>query len=289
MKNILYIFISVAILVSCQNNENKTSLKEKIAELEKENIDLHSGAAKMANNIDTYRLMLDELDLSISALDDHHSKTIILSTNFKDDVNLKDDIKEHITHLNAQLSNLKLQSKHMHNSINELHKNDSLDTDSINFLSIELDIAIDKIVKRNDEIDDLRNNIKASDTENHLLDEQLKENEMYASVLYEIIHTRFYYVGLTNELLEKGIIEDEQIKGHGHLYKLNANANDGLFTPVIADNTDTIKFSSVTAKLLSLHPESSYSFIGTDTLKGIYIKDFKQFWDKTEFMVVQLD
>jgi len=289
MKKVLYIILSFIILVSCQNIETKSSLKDKIASLEKENSELHSGAAKMADNIDSYRLMLDELDVNIAALDQHHSKVITLSTNYKDDVKIKDDIKEHINYLNAQLSNLKLRSKHLHNNIKELCKNESLNADSLEFLKLEFDIAVSKIVKRNDEIEELRQSIKANDKENNFLDKELKENELYTSVLYEIIHTKFYCIGSADELLEKGIIVDENLKSNSHLYRLNAKANDGLFTPVFADKTDTIMFNSKSAKLLSVHPDDSYSFIGGDTLTGLYINDYKKFWDKSEFLIVQID
>ena len=114
---------------------------------------------------------------------------------------------------------------------------------------------------------------------------EYRNQKSYSEVLYTIIHTKFYFIGTQEELLLKEIIR----KTETNAYELNADASDALFKFIIADEQSLIALDADSVKLLSVHPSKSYEYLGEGHVDALKINDYKQFWDKTEYLIIQVN
>jgi len=108
----------------------------------------------------------------------------------------------------------------------------------------------------------------------------------------EEMHQVYYVVGEAKELKEKGITTKEGgLMGLGGSKKLDVSKLDiSLFKMVDERDLTSIPLFSKKAKLVTNHPESSYSFKldAAGQTESIEITDRKRFWMATDYLVVEV-
>ncbi len=83
-------------------------------------------------------------------------------------------------------------------------------------------------------------------------------------------------------------LKDMKILSRGHIQA--ENANESYFTKGDLRELNQILTHSKEAKVLTLHPESSYSFmLDEDNNRILNIKDAKAFWSSSKVLVIQVD
>ena len=290
MVKYFYVVAMAILLISCQNSNNESDVNadnaqnEVLDNLKMENETLSKGDYDMAMDIYSYRVMLEEIEKELSEIDDKSTKVISLTDNIGDDVSLVDDIMMHLHYINASIHNLRLKSNHLNNNLAELKKNEALDRDSIRILKQELQETINNVLAKDSDIAELHENNKLEHPDYDSVVSNYRDQKSYSEVLYSIIHTKFYYVGTKDDLLLKGIVED--VDG---VIKISANASDDLFSTINVEKQDVIDFEADDANILSVHPVDSYEFVKAESITGLKVLDYKKFWDKTEFLIVQID
>lgn len=289
MIKYFYAIAVTVLLISCQNSNNESDKSTDDAqaivlnELRMENETLNNGDYDMVSDIYAYRIMLEEIQKELSEIDDKSSKVISLTSNVGDDVNLVDDIMMHLQYINASIHNLRLKSNHLNNNIAELRKNEAIDRDSIRILKQQLQESVNNVLAKDSEITEMHKAMDVDHPDYETVVAEYHDQKSYAEVLYSIIHTKFYYVGTKDDLLQKGVIED--IDGE---IKISADASDALFTPINVELQDVIEFTASEVNVLSAHAEGSYEFVGENPITGLKVLDYKIFWDKTEFLIMEI-
>ena len=286
---ILLAFLSI---FSCQNSQ-EVSEKQKqsetdsmlIAKLSKENAVLMSGTFAKTQDIEDYRVVLEEIEQQLVEMDEKSFNVITLSKNTNEDKMIEDDIMSHLKHINASLHNVRLKSNHLYESHKSLSQNESVNQDSVEILRKELHQSINKVLEKEKEIDKMHEEMTIEGDYYKDLYSEYQKQKSYSEVLFSIIHTKYYFVGTKEELLEKGIVK----KADEEMLIPNADANDGLFKAVDVDKQNIIKLNSNTVNLISVHSEGSYELVGENPITGLKILDYKMFWDKTEFLIIEVE
>ena len=298
MKSTLTIIAISLLLFACggeQASENlvdeNSELKKELAELTAMNNEYEEGIGLFENDIESYRTALAEIEENIAAVDTKHQMVIDLKGNVEGDKSVEADILAHIDHIHAIMLNSKHKINHLNKSLDEAVKSGKISEDSIQVLDqtfYDLATAVyvqDKVIKgMHTMIVDDAAKIKE-------LDKKYESQKMESEVLHLIINTKFYVVGTKDELLEKGIISEEGgLLGLNRVHKLSADANATLFTTIDAVSEYIINFEAKEAKALTLHSEENYLFLGEqdNAITGIEINDYKAFWDKSDFLVIEI-
>ena len=284
---ILIAFLSI---LSCQNSQDnidkvKSSDSELIAKLSKENSDLSSGVFNKVENVKAYRRLQKEIEQQLIEIDDKSSTVIKLARNKSDNIELEDDIMLHLKHINTSLHNIRLKSNSLYESHKAFISNGIMHQDSVKVLRKELHQSINKVLDKEKEIDKMHEQIALEGESYKDLYEEYQKQKSYSEVLYSIIHTKFYFIGTKDELLEKSIVENIDAE----ILIPNADANNVLFTSIIVEKQNFIKLNSNKVNLISAHPKDSYELVGDNTITGLNIIDYRLFWDKTDFLIIEVE
>jgi hypothetical protein len=292
-KIVLLLVTVSLIIVSCTTKTKKenTALKAEIAKLKNENSKLKNEEFTMSSEIGEYRLMLEDIDENIAALDSkNHIVKEILTTD-KNDEDVEDDILLHISHMHSLLENSSHKVLFMEKNVKQLRKVDNADYEEIHRLEMEVHNMARTIVARDNEIGALHEMVIAEGIGISALLDAYNEQTLYTDVLKEIINTAFFVAGTKKELRDMGIVDMKGgFVGIGRVKALNENASLEFMIPIDIDKTDDIELDGKKAELITPHPDDSYSIVYNDNeaVTNVNIEDKLHFWQETNYLVIEL-
>lgn len=109
-----------------------------------------------------------------------------------------------------------------------------------------------------------------------------EEVEQIASKQDELLNTAWYVYGTKKELKERKILVD------GDVLK-DSSFDADYFTKIDIRNTIVIPLNSKSAKVLTTHPEDSYTLIkGANDEYTLRIKDPSAFWSVSKYLVIRV-
>lgn len=144
----------------------------------------------------------------------------------------------------------------------------------------------EELHKANVKIEDLNVRVDSLNVENEKVNQEKKDALDEAEQLTNKLNTCYYVVGSKSELKENKIIET------GFLKKtkiLEGDFERSYFTKADKRTLGVVKLYSNKAKVLSKHPEGSYSIVDNGGAKELVINDVSSFWELTNFLIVQVD
>lgn len=103
------------------------------------------------------------------------------------------------------------------------------------------------------------------------------------------LQTAWYITGTRKELKEKGVISPKGgVLGMGKTSTVNNEIDNSQMNTVNIYQTTSIPVNAKKAKLISVHPSSSYSFkkVG-DEVASIEILNADEFWKNTKYLVLE--
>ncbi len=100
------------------------------------------------------------------------------------------------------------------------------------------------------------------------------------------LHTAYYMFGSTKELKEAKIIDK---KGLFSPKKINQNFDKDLFIKIDIREKTRFNINSKKIKILSVHPENSFTIIGKKPVEAIEINNPEEFWSVSKYLVIILD
>lgn len=173
---------------------------------------------------------------------------------------------------NASTTNSRLK-KTLEETVNSLSAELEKKTAELNSLREELARKDIRIAEQQEEISTLNANVNSLTADN-----AGKARTMAAQE--EQLNTAYYVFGTKNELREQNILKRGDVLRSGDF-------NTDYFTRIDVRVTKTIKLYSKSAKLLTSHPEGSYSLDkdaqGQYTLR---ITDVQKFWSVSKYLVI---
>jgi chromosome segregation ATPase len=144
----------------------------------------------------------------------------------------------------------------------------------------------EELFKANVKIDNLNVRVDSLNEVNETVNQEKQAALDEAAELTNKLNTCYYVVGSKKELKENKIIST------GFLKKtkiLEGDFERTYFTKADKRKLNVVKLFSKKAKVLSKHPEGSYSIVDRGETKELVINDATSFWELTNFLIVQID
>ena len=287
MKNLINIFLITIVVTGCTTKNENAALRAELEALAEENEMLAVGDIEMELTIEAYQSMLLEIDENLAVIDEKHG--VVEGHIDSDAETVEEDIQMHMEHIHGTMTNTKHKVAKMQENIDDLYQDEELDDEVILALELELDEAADAIIARDVVIEVLNEAVVEEEIEIEVLTEAYAEQAVLSAVLYGALNTAYVVVGTKKELKENGIIDSEGgFLGLGRVKSLAADADDDWFIPIPINETEEIDLACKKAKLLTSHPESSYSLKGDKTIESLVIIDPIAFWDKSDFLIIEI-
>lgn len=193
---------------------------------------------------------------------------------------LKDN-KEKLAKLQSQLKNSKYQSSQFQKTVERL--NAEIESKTAMIFSLQEELA-----KRDVRIQELDNAVSELAGQVNTLSEETEKQKSTISSQEKEINTVYYVFGTTKELKEQKIISG------GGLFKasevMKGDFNKNYFTKEDLRTFKQVSLESKKAKLLTTHPEGSYTFEKNDKdLLTLVITNPTEFWSLSKYLVIKVD
>ena len=180
--------------------------------------------------------------------------------------------RELIAKLQKQLANGTLKGAQLQKTIEGLQKQLEEKDAQLQTLREELDKKDIHIAA----LDETGNNLN---TKTNRLTAESNQKTETINAQDKQIHTAWYVFGTKKELKEQSIIQDGKV--------MTGNFNKNYFTKVDIRNLSEIKLYSKSAKLLTIHPSSSYSLVrDANKQYTLHITNSQLFWSTSKYLVV---
>ena len=180
--------------------------------------------------------------------------------------------RELIAKLQKQLANGTLKGAQLQKTIEGLQKQLEEKDAQLQTLREELD-------KKDIHIAALDETVNNLNTKTNRLTAESNQKTETINAQDKQIHTAWYVFGTKKELKEQSIIQDGKV--------MTGNFNKNYFTKVDIRNLSEIKLYSKSAKLLTIHPSSSYSLVrDANKQYTLHITNSQLFWRTSKYLVV---
>ena len=180
--------------------------------------------------------------------------------------------RELIAKLQKQLANGTLKGAQLQKTIEGLQKQLEEKDAQLQTLREELD-------KKDIHIAALDETVNNLNTKTNRLTAESNQKTETINAQDKQIHTAWYVFGTKKELKEQSIIQDGKV--------MTGNFNKNYFTKVDIRNLSEIKLYSKSAKLLTIHPSSSYSLVrDANKQYTLRITNSQIFWSTSKYLVV---
>lgn len=178
----------------------------------------------------------------------------------------------------------KLQQQINASSVNTTKLQEALKklTQQLEEKTVEIDSLKSQLAQRDVKIQELGQSVEQLQAENTQVKAESEVNAEIARNQDAQLNTAYYVYGTTKELKQQKILVD------GDVLKTN-DFNADYFTKIDIRKTNVIHLDSKSVKLLTTHPEGSYSLLKDS--KGEYtlrITDAAEFWSVSRYLVIRV-
>ena len=255
---------------AAQNNAQADSLNGIIAQKDSEINDLLG----TLNEIEEGFQQISEAEHRVSLAKD--GEGVNKKQKLKEDIQfIADRMKQNrelIAKLQKQLANGTLKGAQLQKTIEGLQKQLEEKDAQLQTLREELD-------KKDIHIAALDETVNNLNTKTNRLTAESNQKTETINAQDKQIHTAWYVFGTKKELKEQSIIQDGKV--------MTGNFNKNYFTKVDIRNLSEIKLYSKSAKLLTIHPSSSYSLVrDANKQYTLHITNSQLFWSTSKYLVV---
>ena len=182
--------------------------------------------------------------------------------------------RELIAKLQEQLGKSTLKGTQLKATIDNLIKQLDEKDQQLQQMRAELDAKDIHISELDETINNLNTNVSNLRTES-------TQKSQTISAQDKQLHTAWYVFGTKKELKDQRIIQDGKV--------LQANFNKSYFTKIDIRNTKEVKLYSKSARLLTMHPSSSYTLTRDASKQYVLnITNPDLFWSTSKYLVIQV-
>lgn len=284
MKKSLLLVVCAAMLVSCEQMFKGSKVSEEDARLDSLQSLLDQKDTELNEMMDAF----NEIQEGFDAINEAEGRVNLLSENAEGN-DAKANIAENMEFIETTLLENRrkiedLQQKLKSSSVNASKLQAAINklTEQLEQKTKELDDLRQQIAERDIKIVELGESVEQLKTENT----QVKaENEMNAEIAKNQdaqLNTAWYMFGTTKELKQHRILVD------GDVLK-SKDFDADYFTKIDIRKVNVIPLNSKSAKLLTTHPEGSYSLLKDS--KGEYtlrITNAPEFWSVSKYLVIRV-
>lgn len=281
MKKILFFAACLFALVACDNGKSssdmsgagqKDSLQKVIEQKDNEINDMMG----ILNEVEEGFRLINEAENRVSVAKDGEgaNRQQRIRENMQFIQQRMAENRELIAKLQKQVKNGSIKSEQLQKTIENLTKELEAKNNQIKDLYAQLEAKDIHIEELDRTVSTLNKNV------NTLQDDNAKKaNTINAQD--KQINTAWYVFGTKKELKEQNILVDGKV--------LQGNFNKNYFTKVDIRSLKALKLYSKSAKMLTMHPSSSYK-LERDAQKQyvLHITNPQLFWSTSKYLVVQV-
>lgn len=204
------------------------------------------------------------------------------------------DAKEQINRdINLIMDKLQENKKTIADLRSKLRKSNS----KVTALEEMIDRMNRQIEQKDVEIAQLRDQLESMNIQIEILstnvDNLTAENESKSQTISEQteqLNTAYYVIGTKRELLDQNIITREGgFAGLGRNNKVREDFSKDYFTRVDITKLKSIPVLRKKADIITTHPSQSYKIYGEKAVDSIVIKNAKEFWSASKYLVIIID
>ncbi len=286
MKQFLFI-LSVAFFASCSHQTSD------VKKLQQENDSLLQAKSHLENETNDYLTSMNEIEDNFSKIKEMENyiqvnksseNTPDIRTKINDDVIQISEIlkanKEKLAILNHKLSRSNLRIAALEQTVARLNTTLNEKIQLIQSLSDELKIKDATITELSKNVDTLHQTVNTLSAQ-----KQQQQNELAAQDAK--LHTAWYVFGTAKELKAQKIITSGGLFSSEKV--LQKDFNKQYFVKIDIRQVKTIPLYSKKVKILTTHPQGSYTLDKKDGNYVLTIKDYNEFWSVSRYLVIQVD
>jgi myosin heavy subunit len=284
MKKSLLLVVCAAMLVSCEQMFKGSKVSEEDARLDS----LHSLLDQKDTELNEMMDAFNEIQEGFDAINEAEGRVNLLSENAEGN-DAKANIAENMEFIETTLLENRrkiedLQQKLKSSSVNASKLQAAINklTEQLEQKTKELDDLRQQIAERDIKIVELGESVEQLKTENTQVKAESEMNAEIAKNQDAQLNTAWYMFGTTKELKQHRILVD------GDVLK-SKDFDADYFTKIDIRKVNVIPLNSKSAKLLTTHPEGSYSLLKDS--KGEYtlrITNAPEFWSVSKYLVIRV-
>ncbi len=185
--------------------------------------------------------------------------------------------KEKLAAVNSRLARTQKQNKQLQTFVSNLEQRIKEQEEQIQTLTAELQ-------KKNVQIDELTKNVQDLETKTKKKDQQIMQIE-------DEKHTAYFAIGTKKELRMKNLVDKRGgFIGLGKASVLADNTDFASLTKIDTRNTQEIPLTGKKIKIVTTHPDTSYSLEGDPTRPtSIRITNPDLFWKASKCLVIMVN
>ncbi len=284
MKKSLLLVVCAAMLVSCEQMFKGSKVSEEDARLDSLQSLLDQKDTELNEMMDAF----NEIQEGFDAINEAEGRVNLLSENAEGN-DAKANIAENMEFIETTLLENRrkiedLQQKLKSSSVNASKLQAAINklTEQLEQKTKELDDLRQQIAERDIKIVELGESVEQLKTENTQVKAESEMNAEIAKNQDAQLNTAWYMFGTTKELKQHRILVD------GDVLK-SKDFDADYFTKIDIRKVNVIPLNSKSAKLLTTHPEGSYSLLKDS--KGEYtlrITNAPEFWSVSKYLVIRV-
>ena len=287
-KKLAFVAIGVAMMASCNNGPTKEELTAKVDSL---NVEL----AAANKEVDDFMGLFNEVSDGFRQINEAENRLAVQSGTMESaPASARDKVKadlafiqsrmkenkELIAELQKKLKNSNYKSAQLKKAVESLTAELAAKTDEVKALQAELAAKNIKVK----ELDEAVESLTAIKEE---LTAQNSESQQTIANQDKALNAAWFVIGTKKELKEHKILTNTGLFKKGDVME-DAGFNKDYFTQVDIRNTNDIVLGTKNAKVLSTHPEGSYTVVKDgDGMLTLKIVDAAKFWSVTRYLVVR--
>lgn len=286
IKRSLYITGIVIFLASCQGNKEELSRQQAVID------SLTRQLNEKDSSVNEFLKAFNEIEESL--LNVQNKQHVIESGSLSGESNLdvRARIEEEIRAINESMNETRnkmaeLQSrlKKSNLKIAELEKMIARLNSTLAEKDAEIAALNEKLIAMNYKVEGLTREVSSLKAEKEAVSQELELKSREAEQKTVELNTVYYAIGTKKELIEKGVLSKEgQFSGPRAKGKLGVTFNEKAFTRADLRTTTELLLNSKKARLLSPHPEGSFTLTG----EKLTITQPQEFWKASRYCVVEI-
>ena len=281
MKNILMMAMCLMALASCK--------QEKVAPALPQNSQVDSLSRiieQKDNEINDMMELFNEVEEGFRLISEAENRVNLVKNG--EGADKAQRIRENIQFIQQRLS----QNRELIAKLRQQLRESSIKGDQ---LKRTLDNLVKQLEEKDDQLRDLRAQLEAKDIHIAELDQTISdlhqdvdnlkgESQQKSNTINtqdKQLHTAWFVFGTKKELKEQGILDGGKV--------LQGNFNKNYFTKIDIRVEKEIKLYSKSAKLLTMHPSSSYTLARDSKNQYVLrINNPQIFWSTSKYLVIQV-
>lgn len=258
--------------VMLQNIQTSDSLHKIIAQRDNEINDMMATLNQIEDGFEVINIAEDRVNVAQTGEGDATDKAKEIANNIKIITDKMQENRALISKLQKQLRQSSFKSQEFKRTIEGLMRRMSEKDQQLQELRAELDAKDIHISELDETIDNLNNNITDLQNESEQKTQTINNQDMQ-------LNTAWYVFGTKSELKEQNILVGGKV--------LQASFNRNYFMKIDIRVEKDIKLYSKYAKILTMHPASSYT-LQRDNFNQyvLHITNPQLFWSTSKYLVI---